>query len=77
MESKQSNDECKRGCKLGMYNQLIHGVRNSKMFDIKQIEAMNNLCWEHRLEILKSYNDVVQNFVYLFDDKDISGAKRI
>jgi hypothetical protein len=68
MESKQSNDECKKGCKLGLYNQLIHDVRNSKMFDIKKLEAMNDLCWEHRLEILKSYNDVVQNFVYLFDE---------
>jgi hypothetical protein len=47
---------------------LIHDVRNSKAFDVKQLESMNDLCWEHRLEILKSYNDVVQNFVYLFDE---------
>ena len=67
MESKQSNDECKMGCKLVVYKQLIHDIRNSKAFDVKQLEAMNDLCWEHRLEILKSYNDVVQNFVYLFN----------
>ncbi len=80
MESKQSyisDYECRKGCKLKVYKQLIHDVRNSKFFDIKSLEAMNDLCWEHRLEILKSYNEVVQNFSYLFDDKDISGAKRI
>lgn len=68
MESKQSNDESRKGCNSNVYRQLIHGVRNSKMFDVKQIESMNDLCWEHRLEILKSYNDVVQNFVYLFNE---------
>ena len=68
MESKQSNDECIKGCNSKVYKQLIHDVRNSKLFDVKQLESMNDLCWEHRLKILKSYNDVVQNFVYLFDE---------
>ena len=77
MESKQSDNECRKGCNSKVYRQLIHDVRNSKFFHIKSLEAMNDLCWEHRLEILKSYNEVVENFSYLFDDKDISGAKRI
>jgi hypothetical protein len=77
MESKQSNYECINGCKIEIYKKLIHSVRNSKVFDIKQLEAINDLCWEHRLEILKSFNSVVENFVYYFDSQNISGEKSI
>ena len=70
MESKQSNDECIKGCNSKVYKQLIHDVRNSKLFDVKQLESMNDLCWEHRLKILKSYNDVVQNLVYYINDEN-------
>ena len=49
-------------------HKYIHGILNSRTFDIDTLKPINNLDPEDRLEILITYNRMISYYLSLFEE---------
>lgn len=74
MESKneciiESKNECIMESKNSTFlKRIIHQIRNFKKIHVNDIITVNNLEYDHRLLVLNTYNEVLQDIVKLLDD---------
>jgi hypothetical protein len=64
------NNESKNGRQYSDIKSLkkyIHDIRNSKTFSIDNLENINNLSYEDRMEILIAYNEMMSYYLSLFE----------
>lgn len=75
MESKNNNES--KNCESkntffindDLLKKYIHEIRNTKKFDRETLININNLSYEDRLKILNEYNNMMEYFQNLFDEK--------
>jgi hypothetical protein len=64
------NSESKNGREyndIQSVKKYIHDIRNSKTFSIDNLENINNLSYEDRMEILIAYNEMMSYYLSLFE----------
>jgi len=65
------NSESKNGREyndIQSVKKYIHDIRNSKTFSIDNLENINNLSYEDRMEILIAYNEMMSYYLSLFEN---------
>lgn len=51
------------------FKKICHDIKNSKEFSIETLEKINKLSYENRLRILSLYNEIIAQYILLFDEK--------
>jgi hypothetical protein len=65
----ESKNECIMESKNCTFiKRIIHDIRNFKKIHVNDIITVNNLEYYDRLNVLNTYNNVLQNIVKLLDD---------
>jgi hypothetical protein len=52
-----------------LFKQYCHDIRNFKKFNRETLEKINTFSYDNRLKILIVYNEMVEHYISLLDEK--------